>query len=164
MCTAAAAMLVGCTQVNFDVYYNTEGLTPGTYVPLARGEQPKLVETMDLPAAIERYKAAGYVVLGNARLIGQNLRWDELIDFGKSKKASLILYAALPEGMIEKNYMVPVTNTSTTYHSGSIHSSGLYGRNYNYSGTSTTTSTSWHERRYTVRNYDHILLFMVKQA
>lgn len=164
MCAAAAAMLVGCTQVNYDVYYNSEGLAPGSYIPLARGQRARIVETMDLPSAIERYKAAGYVVLGDARKSGQNLRWDELIDFAESKGASVVLYTALPEGTIEKSYMVPVTNTSTTYHSGSIHSSGLYGRNYNYSGTSTTTSTSWHERRYTVRSYDHILLFLAKKA
>lgn len=48
-------MLVGCTQVNYDVYYNSAGLEPGSYVPLGKGERPRLVETMDLPAAIERY-------------------------------------------------------------------------------------------------------------
>lgn len=74
------------------MYYNSAGLEPGSYVPLGKGERPRLVETMDLPAAIERYKAAGYIVLGDAR-------------------ASLVLYGALPEGMIEKRYAVPVTDT-----------------------------------------------------
>jgi hypothetical protein len=164
LCAAVASVFASCTQINYDVYYNSEGLAKGTYIPLAKGERPRLVETMDLPAAIERYKAAGYIVMGNVRKSGMNLRWDELIDYAQSKGASLVLYTALPEGTIEKSYMVPVTNTSTTYHSGSIHSSGLYGRNYNYSGTSTTNTTTWHERRYTVRNYDHILLFLVKKA
>lgn len=158
------SFLLSCTQIDYDVYYNSERLTLGTYIPLAKGERPRLVETMDLPAAIERYKAAGYVVMGNVRKSGMNLRWDELIDYAQSKGASLVLYTALPEGTIEKSYMVPITNTSTTYHSGSIHSSGLYGRDYNYSGTSTTNTTTWHERRYTVRNYDHIMLFLVKKA
>ena len=84
-----------------DVYYNSAGLEPGSYVPLGKGERPRLVETMDLPAAIERYKAAGYIVLGDARKSGQNLRWDGLIDFAQKKGASLVLYGALPEGMIE---------------------------------------------------------------
>ncbi len=146
------------------MYYNSAGLEPGSYVPLGKGERPRLVETMDLPAAIERYKAAGYIVLGDARKSGQNLRWDELIDFAQKKGASLVLYGALPEGTIEKRHAVPVTDTSTIYHSGSVHSSGLYGRSYNYSGTSTTTTTTWHERSYTVRSYDHFLLFLVKKA
>lgn len=93
------------------MYYNSAGLEPGSYVPLGKGERPRLVETMDLPAAIERYKAAGYIVLGDARKSRQNLRWDELIDFTQKKGASLVLYGALPEGMIEKRYAVPVTDT-----------------------------------------------------
>lgn len=81
-------------------------LEPGSYVPLGKGERPRLEETMDLPAAIERYKAAGYIVLGDARKSGQNLRWDELIDFAQKKGASLVLYGALPEGMMKKRPML----------------------------------------------------------
>ena len=89
-----------------DVYYNSAGLEPGSYVPLGKGERPRLVETMDLPAAIERYKAADYIVLGDARKIGQNLRWDGLIDFAQKKGASLVLYGALPEGTMKKRPML----------------------------------------------------------
>lgn len=146
-------MLVGCANVDYDVYYNSMGLAPGTYIPLAQGARPQFVETLDLPGAIERYKAAGYIVMGTARKSGPNLRWDEVIDFAQKKGATLVLYGALPLGTIERRYAVPVTSTSTTHHSGTVHSN-TYGDTYNFSGSLRNTNPLGNSYNFsgTVRN------------
>ena len=165
LCVAAAAMLVGCGGgANYNVHYNSMGLAPGSYIPLAQGEVPRLVESIDFPAGVERHLKAGYVTIGRMKFSGTHQRWNEVIDFAKEKGASLVLYGALRDGELECTYTVPVNSYSTTTHSGSIYDTGLNGSSYRYYGESSTTTTSYEERRYYINNYQHYFLFMAKKA
>ena len=75
--------------------------------------------------------------------------------------------------------MVPVTSTSTTHHSGTVHSNTYgdtynfsgsvrntnpFGNTYNYSGTSTTTTTEFQERLFDIGRYDLYFVFLAKKA
>ena len=164
ICAAAAAMLVGCSGANYNVHYNSMGLAPGSYIPLAQGEVPRLVETIDFPAGVERHLKAGYVTIGRMKFSGTHQRWHELIDFAKEKGATLILYGALPDGKLERTYTVPVHTYSDTTHRGSIYSRDLDGADYDYYGRSSTTTTHFEARSYYINNYQHYILFMAKKA
>ncbi len=117
---------------------------------------------MDLKALVDR-NIKGYVGLGSLRLNGSHQKWKDIIDFAKAKGATLVLYCAYRDGNIEHTRYVPVHHTSTSYHSGSLNG-GYYGDSYTYSGTTTTSTTSWREHNYTVNNYEHLFLFLAKKS
>lgn len=160
------SLLVSCTGTNLAPYYNTEGLALGTYIPLQEGMNPQVVEVNDLSGALARYKAQGYVVLGSLSYNGTRLPQNEIAKFAKEKKASIVLYKSSQTGTAERVYAIPVTHSSTSYTSGNIHSTGFMQpySSYNYQGTTTTTSTEWQQRSYTVGLYDNSCVFLAKEA
>lgn len=157
-------VLTCCQGVDLDVYYNSEGLAPETYVPLSKGQRPRVVEVLDLVNEVERYKADGYVQLGSLLYAGMRISQGDIIDYARRKGATLVLRSSRQVGTAEQRYVVPVTDSATVYTTGSVRSNDyIHPSSYNYNATSTITSTDWATRSYNVGVYNTACVFMAKK-
>lgn len=156
-------LLLAACSPDFEVYYNTEALPATAYRPLERGQRPVAKESQDLPSTLQHYLDSGYVVIGTMEMDAQRASLSDICRFAADKGASLVLYSTRRTGSIEKTYVVPVSHSATSYHSGSING-GFGAPSYNYHGTTTTTSTEWQQRNYTIGCYDQRYFFLAPKA
>lgn len=136
---AVGVMVLASCSVNYDVYYNSEGLGAGEYQSISPGMKPSMSEALDLNAAVKRHQASGYVVIGTMQLNGRHADMGDIIDFAAEKGASVVLYSSTRTGTIKETYVVPVTSMSTTHHSGTVHRNS-FGDSYNFSGSVRNTN------------------------
>lgn len=87
------------------------------------------------------------------QLNGRHADMGDILDFAAKKGASVVLYSSTRTGTIRETYVVPVTSTSTTHHSGTVHSN-TYGDTYNFSGSVRNTNPLGNSYNFsgTVRN------------
>ncbi|MCD7798308.1 MAG: hypothetical protein LUG84_02730 [Akkermansiaceae bacterium] len=155
--------LTSCDSVNFDVYYNAEPLSEPVEPPL-KNQRAQVIETLDILNTSDRYLKNGYVLLGTMQLESEKISNKALASFGAKKGASIVLTTSKLVGSLEKTYAVPVPSSSTTHYEGTIRSNELLSPTYNFSGSSTTTSTQWQQRSYTVGKYSMFSAFLAKKS
>jgi len=157
--------LSSCNGTDLAIYYNSEALPLESYEAIPKGKQSRVIEVIDFKAAQERYRAAGYVVIGSMSFVGTRITQGEVADFAKQKGASLVIFASEQKGTQTRSYAVPHTTRSTSYSSGTISNTGFSSspNTAYYSGTTSTSSTEWQYHQYKVGLYKNAFIFLAKK-
>ena len=108
---------------------------------------------------IQRVRRNKYIEIGGSFFRGPSDSANDVTKAAKEKDADLVLYYREYLDSTTTNTSMSVPDTQTTYHSGSVSSSGSYG---NYSGTSTTHGTRQVPISITHHYYDFGALFFRK--
>ena len=151
---AIVSAFYGCATNQFKDNYNDEGLTILKNHP----KQVQVIETTNLQDRVLKYARKGYVVVGSSHFEGE---WEGRL---KAKKwaetigATLVIVSSQQTGTQEHQYTLAVPQINTTYHQGTINTTGY---NTAYSGTSTSVSTSFVPGSYKTTIFEQLAIFMI---
>ncbi len=162
---ATASLLCSCGHSLYSLNASYEEAPPtGPVHHLPKGKTPKVVYAIDVPALTKRYEAAGYAVIGTAHTTGTLIPYRAVADFAESKGACVVLTHNFYKGMETMRGIRPVTESVTSYHSGSISSYSPYAPSYSYTGTSTSYRTRMQEYTYQVESHSQFFIFLAPRA
>lgn len=185
-----AIIFYGCATNQFEDNFNDEGLT----ITLKNPKDVRVIETTNLQDKVLQYADMGYVVVGSSHFEGDWEGRTKAIKLAKKIGANLVIITSQQTGDQERHYTLAIPQVSTTYHQGSINTTGYHsgtvntsgyaygnvggthfnanaygsGSYYgtssyhtNYSGTSTSYSTSFVSGSYKTAVFEQLAIFMV---
>ena len=123
----------GCATNQFKDNYNDEGLKISRHHPT----QIQIIETTDFQNKVLQYVHKGYVMIGSSHFEGE---WEARMKAKKWAKklgATLIIIGSQQTGTQDHQYVLAIPQINTTYHQGTIHTTGYQ------SGTMNTTAYTY---------------------
>lgn len=148
---------VGCSSTDFDAYFNSENLPPGSFAKPQNGQKALVIEPRQLKNAIDRHLAAGYVVIGTMQLTSERIPNSDIAAYARKKGASVVLASIAHSSTANYSGLEPVykTLTADTY--------GSYAGRY-YGSTTNMHYLDYEKTNYTVFYYDHLYIFLSKKV
>ena len=154
-----AGFLIGCTSNDFDLYY-TSNNEVAFIIPT--NTTPVIQKVVDLNKGLEEYTNRGYVVIGTMDYEGKYVPYKDILDFAKTKGASVVLLVSSQTGSTEERYSLPETKSYHVQTSGTVYSNATM-NSYKYSAYSTISTTEMKEYAYSVGLYSTRYLFLAKK-
>ncbi len=188
--TLAAAFQSSCSHPSYGLYYSYKELPPQAPTsPLPKGKTPQVLYARDPEALTRRYEQAGYVVIGVAQTVQPKIPYGAVAAFAASKGASVVITTNHFERTDIEKRVRPVTESYTTYHSGTVSGNSYGGTtytvrptygygpsytvtsspflstpSYSYSGSSTTYRTRMQEYTVAIDKYAQYFFFLAPKA
>jgi|GEM_PF-5826782 len=122
-------MICGCATNQFKDNFNDEGLT----LTLKKPKEVKLIETTNLQGKVLQYADMGYVVVGSSHFEGDWEGRTKAIKWAKKVGANLVIIGSQQTGTQEHHYTLAIPQVNTTYHQGSINTTGYHSGTFNSS-------------------------------
>ena len=122
-------ILYGCATNQFKDNFNDEGLT----VTLKNPKQVQIIETTNLQGKVLQYADMGYVVIGSSHFEGDWEARTKAIKWAKKVGSNLVIIGSQQTGTQEHHYTLAIPQVNTTYHQGSINTTGYHSGTINSS-------------------------------
>ena len=122
----------GCATNQFRENYNDEGL-----IIKQHNEEVKIIETTNLEGRVIFYANMGFVVVGSSHFEGE---WEgrlKAVEMSQEIGATIVIITAKQTGSREQQYTLVVPQVNTTYHTGTINTTGYHYGNFNSSSYTT---------------------------
>ncbi|MBT6963828.1 MAG: PDZ domain-containing protein [Lentimicrobiaceae bacterium] len=150
-------LLTNCTN-GYIEFYKDFGVKDGR---LNNNSNPEIYGTSskNINEDIQKVRRNKYYTIGNSFFMGPSGSTNDITKAAKEKGADLVLYFEEYRDSTTSNTSMSVPDSQTSYHSGSVSSSGGYGT---YSGTSTTYGTRQVPISITHHYYDFGAVFFRK--
>ena len=151
-------LLTNCAKNGYIEFYKDYGIKDER---LNKNSNPEVYGTSknNIDEDIQKVRRNKYFSIGGSFFRGPSDSANDVTKAAKEKDADLVLYYSEYLDSTTTNTSMSVPDTQTTYHSGSVSSSGSYG---NYSGTSTTYGTRQVPISITHHYYDFGAVFFRK--
>lgn len=157
-------LLSGCYnayQQFYKPYVSNSALTEVDF--LKEGQEPQIFEISieDFEKQVRAFRAKDYIPIGYSAFNWTIQDKTLAIAQAKSIKATIVLVGSQYTNTQQNTAILPMSNSSTTNTSGNVYGVGISGT---YSGTSTTSGTSYVPMTFSQRRYDQVAVYLVKST
>ena len=149
--------LTGCAQNSYKQFY--QSYNASSFIHLKDGSKPSIIKSANLDRDVRAALEEGYIAIGESLFNGSIEDYENAVIQAESIGSSLVVVSRkfASEKTINTSMIVPTT--TTTYHSGSVYSSGSIG---SYNGTSTSYGSQVIPMSSTQYRYDQTAIFLAK--
>lgn len=151
-------MISGCAQNSYKKFYEPYDVSNGVEL-LKPSESPEMIKSSNINRDVRKSLEEGYIVIGQTVFNGSVEDYSNALIQAKDIGAKLVVVSRDFAGAKTINTSMVVPTMSTTYHSGSVYSSGTTGY---YNGSSTSYGSKVIPMTSTQYRYNQAAVFFAK--